>query len=105
LLAGAIASCSDACVTFLQYRTQGQTKQAWLIVPNAFQIFIVAVMTSGSGAAIGVHEAVHFTLTLADTYETRTERIILVSIVILFFAGILGFAKFLSARLSARLTA
>ncbi len=105
LLAGALASCSDACVTFLQYRAQGQTKQAWLIVPNIFQTFIVAVMTSGMGAAIGVHEAVHYTLTLADTFETRMERIILVGMVILFFAGILGFAKFLSTRLSSRIAA
>jgi len=105
LLAGALASCSDACVTFLQYRALGQTKQAWLIVPNIFQVFIVAVMTSGTGAVIGVHEAVHYTLALADTYETRVERIVLVGVVILFFAGLLGFAKFLSTRLSAHLSA
>ncbi len=105
LLAGTVSSCSDACVTFLQYRAQGRMEQAWLIVPNTFQIFIVAVMSSGVGAAIGVHEAVHYTLALAETYESRLDRIILVVIVILFFAAILASAKYMVGRASARLLA
>jgi hypothetical protein len=102
LLAGSISSCSDAWVTFLQYRAQGRMEQALLIVPNAFQIFIVAVMSSGVGAAIGVHEAVHYTLALAETYESRVDRIILVASVILLFAAILTPTKYLVGRASAR---
>jgi hypothetical protein len=102
LLAGSISSCSDACVTFLQYRAQGRMDQALLIVPNLFQIFIVAVMSSGVGAAIGVHEAVHYTLALAETYESRIDRIILVASVILLFAAILTPTKYLVGRASAR---
>ena len=102
LLAGSISSCSDAWVTFLQYRAQGRMEQALLIVPNAFQIFIVAVMSSGVGAAIGVHEAVHYTLALAETYESRVDRIILVASVILLFAAILTPTKYLLGRASAR---
>lgn len=102
LLAGSISSCSDACVTFLQYRAQGRMDQALLIVPNLFQIFIVAVMSSGVGAAIGVHEAVHYTLALAETYESRMDRIILVASVILLFAAILTPTKYLVGRASAR---
>jgi hypothetical protein len=102
MLAGGISSCSDACVTFLQYRAQGRMEQALLIVPNAFQIFIVAVMSSGMGAAIGVHEAVYYTLALAEAYESRIDRIILVVVVILFFAAILGSTKYLVGRASSR---
>jgi hypothetical protein len=102
MLAGSISSCSDAWVTFLQYRAQGRMEQSLLIVPNAFQIFIVAVMSSGMGAAIGVHEAVHYTLALAETYESRIDRIILVASVILLFAAILTPTKYLVGRASAR---
>jgi hypothetical protein len=102
LLAGSISSCSDAWVTFLQFRAQGRMEQALLIVPNAFQIFIVAVMSSGVGAAIGVHEAVHYTLALAETYESRVDRVILVASVILLFAAILTPTKYLVGRASAR---
>lgn len=68
-------------------------------------MFIVAVMSSGVGAAIGVHEAVHFTLALSETYESRRDRIILVVIVILFFAVILAGAKYGLVRASARFLA
>jgi ABC-type amino acid transport system permease subunit len=105
LLAGTVSSSSDACLTFLQYRAQGRMEQACLIVPNAFQIFIVAVMSSGVGAAIGVHEAVHYTLALAETYDSREDRIVLVLVVILFFAVILACTKYVVARASARLLA
>lgn len=102
LLAGTVSSCSDACVTFLQCRAQGKYAQAWLIIPSAFQIFIVAVMTSGVGVAIGVQEAVYYTLSLAETYESRTDRILLVVVVMLFFAAILASAKYLVGLASKR---
>lgn len=101
LLAYTVSACSDACLTFLNHRARGYLTQAWLIVPNVFQIFVVTVMSSSIGAALGVQEAVAFTLALAETYETRIERIALILVVILFFAGMLRSSKFLVARSSA----
>jgi ABC-type amino acid transport system permease subunit len=98
LLAYTVSACSDACVTFLNFRARGQLAQAWLLVPNVFQIFVVTVMASSIGAALGVQEAVTFTLSLAQTYETRIERIGLIISVIVFFAVILMSSKFLAAR-------
>jgi len=43
-------------------------------------------MTSGTGAVIGVREAVYYT-PAPDTYETRIERLILMGVVILFLQG------------------
>lgn len=98
LLAYTVSACSDACVTFLNFRARGELAQAWLVVPNVFQIFVITVMASSIGAALGVQEAVAFTLSLAQTYETRIERIALIICVIVFFAGILMSSKFLVAR-------
>ena len=85
-------------MTFLNYRARGELAQAWLVVPNVFQIFVITVMASSIGAALGVQEAVAFTLSLAQTYETRIERIALIICVIVFLAGILMSSKFLVAR-------
>ena len=85
-------------MTFLNYRARGELAQAWLVVTNVFQIFVITVMASSIGAALGVQEAVAFTLSLAQTYETRIERIALIICVIVFFAGILMSSKFLVAR-------
>jgi ABC-type amino acid transport system permease subunit len=98
LLAYTVSACSDACVTFLNFRARGQLAQAWLVVPNVFQIFVITVMASSIGAALGVQEAVAFTLSLAQTYEMRIERIGLIICVIVFFAGILMTSRFLVAR-------
>jgi len=105
LLAYTISACSDACLTFIRHRALGQLTQAWLLVPNVFQIFVVTVMSSSVGAAIGVQEAVTYTLALAETYDTRLERIGLILLVILFFAGMLGSSKYLVAILSNRIRA
>lgn len=103
LLAYTISACADACLTFLRHRGLGQTAQAWLLVPNVFQIFVITVTSSSVGAAIGVQEAVTYTLSLAETYETHAQRIGLIVLVILFFAGLLGLSKLLVVTLIRRM--
>lgn len=103
LLAYTISACADASLTFLRHRSFGQSAQAWLLVPNVFQIFVIAVTSSSVGAAIGVQEAVTYTLSLAETYESRAQRIGLIVLVILFFAGFLGFSKMFVVKFTRRL--
>lgn len=90
LSAYTISACSDACLTFLQYRATGQHAQAWLVVPNIIQIYVITVISSSVGAAIGLQEAVTFILNLSETLPTREDRILLVFVAILFFAAIMG---------------
>ena len=90
LSAYTISACSDASLTFLQYRAKGQHNQAWLVVPNIIQIYVITVISSSVGAAIGLQEAVTFILNLSETLPTREDRILLVFMAILFFAAIMG---------------
>lgn len=90
LSAYTISACSDASLTFLQHRASGQYAQAWLVVPNIIQIYVITVISSSVGAAIGLQEAVTFILNLSETLPTRGERILLVFMAILFFAAIMG---------------
>ncbi len=103
LLAYTISACSDAALTFFRYRALGQMHQAWLLIPNMFQIFVITVVDTGFGAAIGVKEAVTFTLALSESYETRIERISLLIVVILFFATTLALSKRFIAKMSVRI--
>jgi len=93
LSAYTISACSDASLSFLQHWSRGQYSQAWLIGPNIVQIYVITVMSSSVGAAIGLQEAVTFTLALAESLPTRSERILLVFVVIVFFALIMGLTR------------
>jgi len=104
LSAYTVSACSDACLAFLQHRYRGQHSQAWLVVPNIIQIYVITVMSSSVGAAIGLQEAVTFTLNLSETLPTRYERILLVFAAILFFASIMGLTRWGVKRVSLLLT-
>ena len=65
LSAYTISACSDACLTFLRHRSRNEIEQAWLVIPNVVHIFVVTVVSTSLGAAIGVQEAVMFTIDLA----------------------------------------
>ena len=104
LSAYTISACSDAWLAFLQHRDQGQYSQAWLVIPNLIQIYVITVMSSSVGAAIGLQEAVTFTLNLAESLPTRDERLLLVFVVVLFFATIMGLTRWGVKRVSAMVT-
>lgn len=103
MLGYTVSACADACLTFLRHRGLGETAQAWLLIPNVFQIFVITVTSTSIGAAIGVQEAVTYTLSLAETFEARAQRIGLIVLVILFFAGLLGLSKVLVETLTRRI--
>lgn len=95
-----IPACSDAFLSFLLNRFQGKHEQSWLIFPNLMQVYVISVMSSSVGAALGLQEAVTFTLSLAETLPTREQRILLVFVVMLFFASIMASTRWIVLRLS-----
>jgi hypothetical protein len=56
-----------------------------LIIPNLFRIFTILVMSSSIGAAIGVKEAVSYTLIHTETMPDPLDRIMTVLAVTIFF--------------------
>lgn len=103
LCAYSVSVVADAILDAIgAYRT-GQLKQAWLLLPNLFRIFVILVMSTSIGAAIGVQEAVTFTLRSADMFSDRAHKIGLVVLATVFFAVFFGFARGLLDQLTARL--
>ena len=100
-----ISACSDACLTFLSQMARDQPDQAWLIIPNVVQIFIVTAVSTALGAAIGVQEAVMFTIKLADSLASRGERILLMFVVVIFFTVVGLSVKWMVDQVAARLIA
>jgi hypothetical protein len=64
--------------------------QALLFLPNLLRGFVVVVMSSGFGAAVGVSEAVSATMRQAERLPTAGDRILLFGVAITFFALIVG---------------
>ena len=83
-----------------------EREQALLFLPNLLRGFVVVVMSSGFGAAIGVSEAVGVTMQHAELLHSAGERIVLFVAVIAFFvavfAGVNAAIRGLVRRLSAR---
>ena len=100
LSAYTVSACSDACLTFLAHRASGAIDQAWLVIPNVMQIFIITLVSTSLGAAIGVQEVVFFTINLADTFSERWERVALVLVVIVFFTVFGVLVKWLVLQVS-----
>lgn len=94
------SAASDAFIDFINHSRSKRSAQAWLIVPNLFRIFTIIVIGSSVGAAIGVKEAVTYTLTLADSLYSRTDRILVITASMLFFALVLIVSKHGVQRLS-----
>jgi ABC-type arginine transport system permease subunit len=59
----------------LQLR-RGTTESARLFLPNLVRAFLVLVMSSGAGAAIGVSEGVAVVLREAERWPTLAERLV-----------------------------
>lgn len=76
---------SDAAKDSWQHYCRSERAQALLIIPNLFRIFTILVMSSSIGAAIGVKEAVSYTLLSIDKMPEPLERIATVFVVTLFF--------------------
>ena len=74
-----------------------------LAIPVHIRTFVILVMSTSVGAAIGVQEAVMLTLARGDTLSTRQDQIELVSVVLLFFVVFFSAARYLIVLLTRQL--
>jgi hypothetical protein len=65
-------------------------ERALLFLPNLLRGFVVVVMSSGFGAAVGVSEAVSATMRQAERLPDLGDRILLFAMAITFFAVVVG---------------
>jgi len=75
----------DASLDALRLRDAGQIDQALLIIPNIFRVFVSVASTTSVGAALGVKEAVSYSLTTAERMTSVADRVAIVLFVSLFF--------------------
>ncbi|MFO1038962.1 MAG: hypothetical protein U1E45_19140 [Geminicoccaceae bacterium] len=74
--------------------SRGRTESALLFLPNLVRAFLVLVMSSGAGAAIGVSEGVAVALREADRWPRLPDKLIVFAIAIACFGLVFqtGFA-------------
>ena len=74
-----------------------------MFLPNLLRGFVVVVMSSGFGAAVGVSEAVSATLRQAQRLPSLHDRILLFGVAIAFFAVVVGLLNMVIRHFIARL--
>lgn len=79
------AVISDATKDSWDHFCRSEHAETLLIIPNLFRIFTILVMSSSIGAAIGVQEAVSYTLIHTETMPDPLDRIMTVLAVTIFF--------------------
>jgi ABC-type amino acid transport system permease subunit len=94
LSAYSTAVVSDAAQDCWQYVQQSDTAKAILLIPNLFRIFTILVMASSLGAAIGVQDAVSYTLSISEAAPDPLKRIWLVFLATLFFVVFFSIIRF-----------
>jgi ABC-type amino acid transport system permease subunit len=99
LVVYATAYVSDTGLEALRHRRAGAPELALLFLPAQARAFFVLVMSSSTGAAIGVTEAVTVTLRQAQALADVRERLLLFGAVIIFFTCLLQGAFLLVDRL------
>jgi His/Glu/Gln/Arg/opine family amino acid ABC transporter permease subunit len=87
----------------LEHLKRNDRDQALLFLPNLLRGFVVVVMSSGFGAAVGVSEAVSVTMHQAERFPALGDRILLFAVTITFFVLIFGLVNILIQRLISRL--
>ncbi len=94
------AAVCDATSDCLSHIANKNTAQPYLIVPNVFRIFTLAMMSSSIGAALDVSEAVSYTVRVYESFPDRADRFLLVLGVTIFFAIVQHSLKILVLLLS-----
>jgi len=105
LSAYSISALSDVISDALHFLRQGDTARAWLVIPNIFRIFVILVMSTSIGAAIGVQEVVTYSLIFADGLADRFEKILVLLAVSIFFSTFFAASKWMLDQLTDRLKA
>ena len=103
LVVYAAAYVSDTGLEAIRHWRAGAHELALLFLPALARAFFVLVMSSSTGAAIGVSEAVAVTLRHAQALSDLGDRLLLFGAVILFFTCLLQGAFLLVDRLRHRL--
>jgi len=96
----ALAAICDLTLVMLVQLAKGQIAEAFLIVPNIFRIFTTLLISSSVGAAIGVPEAVSYTIRVYERFPERIDRFLLVLAVTIFFAVFQSLCKKIVLMLS-----
>ena len=101
LLPYAVAYVFDNFSESIRQWRQGQMVTALQLLPNLSRMYFILIMSSSSGAAIGVTEGVTTLLRYASRLETIQERLLLYAVGILFFGILMQTAFALINRLRA----
>jgi ABC-type amino acid transport system permease subunit len=98
-----ISVVADTWLDLLK-RYGAMTRESILLaIPVHIRTFVILVMSTSVGAAIGVQEAVMLTLARGETLSTRQDQIELVSVVLLFFVVFFSAARYLIVLLTRQL--
>jgi His/Glu/Gln/Arg/opine family amino acid ABC transporter permease subunit len=87
----------------LEHLARNDREQALLFLPNLLRGFVVVVMSSGFGAAVGVSEAVSVTMHQAERFPELGDRILVFGVTISLFALVFGSVNILIQHLISRL--
>jgi ABC-type amino acid transport system permease subunit len=103
LSAYSVSALFDVVFDALHFRSTGDQERVWLVIPNVFRIFVILVMSTSIGAAIGVKEAVTYTLIFSDGLVERSQKIMLLLLATMFFAVFFAAAKLMLDQLTHRI--
>ncbi len=82
-----ISGVFDATLDYFRLLDAGKRREALLIVPNIFRLFVNVASTTAVGAALGVREAVSYSLLTAERLPNTGDRLFIVFFVTLFFVS------------------
>jgi ABC-type amino acid transport system permease subunit len=105
LCAYSTAVVSDAAEDSWKHFQKSDYDQAMLLIPTLFRIFTILVMSSSIGAAIGVQDAVYYTLARMEEMPDALTRIGIVLFATIFFAVFFSLIRFTIYKVVQRLTA
>lgn len=104
LCAYSTAVISDVAKDSWEYWRRDDYAHALLLIPNLFRIFTILVMSSSIGAAIGVQDAVSYTLGRMEEMPDALTRIWLVLGATIFFVTFFSVIRFTLYQFVQRLT-
>lgn len=104
LSAYSVTAVSDAMLDSWKKLDSGDLHLAMLFIPNCFRIFTILILASSIGAAIGLRDSVAFSIHEMDLIEDRSQKILLLVAVCLFYVVFLMMCKGLLNQVVNRMT-
>ena len=90
-----VSGVFDAMVDYFRLRDAGDMRQALLVIPNIFRLYVNVACTTAVGAALGVKEAVSYSLMVTERLTSTGDRLIIIIFVSLFFVCFVLLARWL----------